>query len=83
MNSRIILDQNGAERLLGHGDMLYKLRGMRPKRAQGCFVSQDEVEQVVAFIKEHRDADYHEDILTAVATQRTRRPWCEQWPPVR
>lgn len=67
MNSRIILDQNGAERLLGHGDMLYKLRGMRPRRAQGCFVSQDEVEQVVAFIKEHRDADYHEDILTAVS----------------
>ena len=67
MNSRIILDQNGAERLLGHGDMLYKLRGQRPKRAQGCFVSQDEVEQVVAFIKEHRDADYHEDILTVVS----------------
>jgi len=80
MNSRIILDQNGAERLLGHGDMLYKLRGMRPKRAQGCFVSQDEVEQVVAFIKEHRDADYHEDILTAVAPNEPGVPGASSGP---
>lgn len=67
MNSRIILDQTGAERLLGHGDMLYKLRGSRPRRAQGCFVSEEEVEHVVAFIKEHHDTDYHDDILTAVS----------------
>lgn len=67
MNSRIILDQTGAERLLGHGDMLYKLRGKRPRRAQGCFVSEEEVERVVAFIKEHHDTDYHDDILTAVS----------------
>ena len=65
-NSRIILDQNGAERLLGKGDMLYKLRGRRPKRAQACFVSEAEVERVVDFIKEHHEADYHEDILSAV-----------------
>lgn len=67
MNSRIILDQTGAERLLGHGDMLYKLRGSRPRRAQGCFVSEEEVEHVVDFIKEHHDTDYHDDILTAVS----------------
>jgi S-DNA-T family DNA segregation ATPase FtsK/SpoIIIE len=67
MNSRIILDQTGAERLLGHGDMLYKLRGKRPRRAQGCFVSEEEVERVVNFIKEHHDTDYHDDILTAVS----------------
>lgn len=67
MNSRIILDQTGAERLLGHGDMLYKLRGSRPRRAQGCFVSEEEVEHVVNFIKEHHDTDYHDDILTAVS----------------
>ncbi|WP_130812033.1 DNA translocase FtsK [Olsenella sp. Marseille-P4559] len=67
MNSRIILDQTGAERLLGHGDMLYKLRGLRPRRAQGCFVSEGEVERVVSFIKEHHDTDYHDDILTAVS----------------
>ena len=67
MNSRIILDQTGAERLLGHGDMLYKLRGVRPRRAQGCYVSEEEVERVVSFIKEHHDTDYHDDILTAVS----------------
>ena len=67
MNSRIILDQTGAERLLGHGDMLYKLRGARPKRAQGCFTSEEEVQEVVSFIKEHRKADYHAEVLSAVA----------------
>lgn len=67
INSRIILDQTGAERLMGKGDMLYKLRGRRPKRAQACFVSEPEVEKVVEFIKEHHEADYHEDILSVVA----------------
>ncbi|MDU5129492.1 DNA translocase FtsK 4TM domain-containing protein [Atopobium minutum] len=66
INSRIILDQTGAEKLLGRGDMLYKLRGRKPKRAQACFVSEAEVEQVVEFIKEHHESDYHEDILSAV-----------------
>ncbi|WP_028264223.1 FtsK/SpoIIIE family DNA translocase [Atopobium fossor] len=66
INSRIILDQTGAEKLLGRGDMLYKLRGRKPKRAQACFVSEAEVEQVVDFIKEHHESDYHEDILSAV-----------------
>lgn len=67
INSRIILDQVGAEKLLGRGDMLYKLRGKRPQRAQACFVSETEVEEAVSFIKEHHEADYHEDILSAVS----------------
>lgn len=67
INSRIILDQTGAEKLLGRGDMLYKLRGRKPKRAQACFVSEAEVERVVDFIKQHHEADYHEDILSVVA----------------
>lgn len=66
INSRIILDQTGAEKLLGRGDMLYKLRGKRPQRAQACFVSEAEVEETVDFIKEHHESDYHEDILSAV-----------------
>ena len=57
INSRIILDQKGAEQLLGKGDMLVKLRGKKPRRAQGCWVSDEEIEQTV---------NYHEDILTAV-----------------
>lgn len=68
MNSRIILDQTGAERLLGNGDMLIKLRGRRPKRAQGCFVSDEEIEKTVEFIRTQATADYHEDILSLVAS---------------
>ena len=74
MNSRIILDQTGAERLLGHGDMLYKLRGRRPKRAQGCFVSEEEVASVVEFIREHHESDYHEDILSGAAASGQGAP---------
>ena len=66
INSRIILDQKGAEQLLGRGDMLVKLRGKKPRRAQGCWVSDEEIEQTVAFVREQVMADYHEDILTAV-----------------
>ncbi len=65
MNSRIILDQNGAERLLGKGDMLYKLRGVSPRRAQSCYQSDQEIERVVSFVKEHAEADYHDEILSA------------------
>ena len=66
INSRIILDQKGAEQLLGKGDMLVKLRGKKPRRAQGCWVSDEEIEKTVEFIRGQVAADYHEDILTAV-----------------
>lgn len=66
INSRIILDQKGAEQLLGRGDMLVKLRGKKPRRAQGCWVSDEEIEKTVEFIRGQVTADYHEDILTAV-----------------
>jgi S-DNA-T family DNA segregation ATPase FtsK/SpoIIIE len=67
MNSRIILDQNGAERLLGKGDMLYKIRGHRPRRAQSCFQTDAEIESVVSFLKDQVEPDYHDEILSAVA----------------
>ena len=67
VNSRIILDATGAERLLGSGDMLYRLRGRKPKRALGCYVSDDEIESVVAFVKDHFESDMHDEILSAVA----------------
>lgn len=52
INSRIILDENGAEKLLGRGDMLYKPVGAnKPLRIQGCFVSDGEVEAVVSYVK--------------------------------
>ena len=67
LNSRIILDQKGAEQLLGKGDMLVKLRGKKPNRAQGCWVSDEEIEETVKYIRTQRTAEYHDNILT-VAT---------------
>ncbi len=77
LNSRIILDQKGAEQLLGRGDMLVKLRGKKPRRAQGCWVSDDEIEQTVKFVREQVTADYHEDILTAVVPNAPGMPGSE------
>ena len=59
MESRIILDTQGAEKLVGRGDMLYAPLGKgKPKRVQGCFVSDSEVESVTEFVKEHYVPDY-------------------------
>lgn len=77
LNSRIILDQKGAEQLLGRGDMLVKLRGKKPRRAQGCWVSDEEIERTVAFVREQVTADYHEDILTAVVPNTPGAPGAE------
>ena len=54
--------------------MLVKLRGKKPNRAQGCWVSDSEIEQTVKFIKEQVTADYHEDILTAVVPNAPGTP---------
>ena len=70
VNSRIVLDQMGAEKLLGKGDMLYApLGGGNPQRIQGCFVTDREVEEVVAFIKQLGQADYDDDILNHIERQ--------------
>ncbi|CAL28252.1 DNA translocase FtsK [Staphylococcus carnosus] len=59
VDSRTILDSGGAERLLGYGDMLYLGNGMnKPIRVQGSFVSDDEIDAVVDFIKEQRQPEY-------------------------
>ena len=65
IDSRTILDGSGAEKLLGKGDMLYYPVGeSKPLRVQGCFISEEEVEQVVSFIKsEQGDSNYEEDII--------------------
>lgn len=54
IDSRTIIDTGGAEKLLGHGDMLYAPVGKKPLRVQGCFVSDEEVESVVQFIKDNQ-----------------------------
>ncbi|WP_040720235.1 DNA translocase FtsK [Oxalobacter paraformigenes] len=64
IDSRTILDQMGAETLLGLGDMLYLPPGTGlPNRVHGAFVSDDEVHRVVSFLKEHGKADYIDGIL--------------------
>ncbi|WP_370873221.1 FtsK/SpoIIIE family DNA translocase [Olsenella profusa] len=66
IDSRVILDETGAERLLGNGDMLFKDRGLSPKRVLGCYTSDSEINSVVDFIRGQAEPDYHEEILTQV-----------------
>ena len=67
VDSRTILDTIGAEKLLGKGDMLFFPAGApKPARVQGAFVSDDEVEKIVSFIKSNGTANYSEDILESI-----------------
>ena len=64
IDSRVILDQPGAEKLVGLGDMLFsKPAWPKPKRIQGCFVAESEIEAIVAHLKQQAEPDYHEEIL--------------------
>ncbi len=70
MDSRVILDGGGAEKLLGNGDMLYMPVGMpKPVRVQGCYVSDKEVERTVEFIKQTFAAEYDESIIEEIERQ--------------
>ena len=77
MESRIILDTMGAEKLVGKGDMLYAPIGSgKPLRVQGCFVTDSEVEAVAEYVKDHYDADYNQDVLKDIEkkAQQTGSP---------
>ncbi len=65
MESRIILDTQGAEKLVGRGDMLYSPLGSgKPTRVQGCFISDSEVAAVVDFVKQHSGAaNYSDEVI--------------------
>lgn len=64
IDSRTILDMGGAEKLLGKGDMLFLPMGAsKPKRLQGAFVSDKEIERIVEFVKADSTAHYNEDII--------------------
>ncbi|MDD5738143.1 MAG: DNA translocase FtsK, partial [Candidatus Omnitrophica bacterium] len=64
VDSRTVLDMNGADKLLGKGDMLFMKPGdAKPTRAQACLVKDSEIERVIKFIKEQRSAEYDEEIL--------------------
>ena len=61
-DSRTILDENGAEKLLGRGDMLFKpIDENHPVRLQGSFISDEDVERIVAFVKNQAEADYDDN----------------------
>lgn len=67
MESRIILDCQGAEKLIGQGDMLYAPLGSgKPLRVQGAFVSDEEREEIVQFVKSQSEAEYSEEILAHI-----------------
>ncbi len=67
LESRIILDTQGAEKLVGKGDMLYFPLGTgKPQRVQGCFITPEEIDRVVTFVKESGEADYSAEVMAKI-----------------
>ncbi len=67
LESRIILDNSGAEKLIGKGDMLYAPLGIgKPIRVQGCFISPEEIERVVDYVKSTGEADYSDEVMRKI-----------------
>lgn len=79
IDSRTILDSSGAEKLLGKGDMLYSPIGAnKPTRVQGCFISDEEIEELCDFIKNQGESEYDENIqkeIEAKAVQEKKSPF--------
>lgn len=72
VDSRTILDSAGAEKLLGRGDMLFAPYGSnKPSRIQGCFVSDEEVEKVVDFVKGRHSSEYDDTIMEDIEARAT------------
>lgn len=70
LESRIILDTTGAEKLVGKGDMLYAPLGAgKPKRVQGCFITDEEVQAVVEYIKGNSEENYSNDVMEQIEHQ--------------
>lgn len=66
-DSRTIIDTSGAEKLLGHGDMLFFPVGAnKPTRIQGCWVSPQEIARVIAFLKKDKSADYSDSVVNEI-----------------
>jgi S-DNA-T family DNA segregation ATPase FtsK/SpoIIIE len=80
-DSRTILDMVGAEKLLGKGDMLFYPMGMsKPQRIQGAFVSDKEVESVVAFFNREGKTEYNEDMITSITSTGSSKKEKEKEP---
>ena len=67
LESRIILDTTGAEKLVGKGDLLYAPLGAgKPTRVQGCFITPEEIERVVDYVKQSGEAEYSQDVMDKI-----------------
>ncbi len=67
INSRIILDATGAEKLVGRGDMLYAPIGSsKPLRVQGCYITPEEIERVVSFVKSTGEVQYSDEVMQKI-----------------
>ncbi|OQB13910.1 MAG: DNA translocase SpoIIIE [Firmicutes bacterium ADurb.Bin193] len=74
VDSRTIIDMGGAEKLLGRGDMLYYPMGAsKPVRVQGSYVTDKEIERIVAFVKGQNEADYNQDVIEQIESAGERR----------
>lgn len=70
VESRIILDTTGAEKLIGKGDMLYSPISLnKPLRIQGCFVSTEEIERVISYVKQSGNVEYSQEIINHIEQQ--------------
>ena len=74
LESRIILDTTGAEKLVGKGDMLYAPLGAgKPTRVQGCFITPEEIDQVVTFVKQTGEAQYSDEVMAKIEESMQER----------
>ncbi len=74
VDSKTILDMGGAEKLLGRGDMLYyPIGASKPVRLQGAFVTDKEVENIVAFVKGQNEAEYNQDVIEQIENAGERQ----------
>ena len=75
VDSRTILDQNGAEKLLRNGDMLYHPSGApKPVRLQGCYVSDAEIESVTAYVSNGDDVEFDEEFINSMNAPEEETP---------
>lgn len=77
-DSRTIIDVNGAEKLMGRGDMLYKPTGSPPKRVQGCLVVDDEVNAITEYISRRYETDYDPNIIEHLENADKERPEADE-----
>ncbi|MBQ4207503.1 MAG: DNA translocase FtsK, partial [Clostridia bacterium] len=75
IDSRTIIDQGGAEKLLGHGDMLFcPVNLSKPLRVQGCYVDDEEIERVVNFVSKQSGANYDDSVMEEIEKNAAREP---------